>query len=318
MERNLALELVRVTEAAALASARWMGKGDGEAADRAARDAIGTVLRSVKLSGRVVIGDTDIEVAASPHKAGARSNDIPDVDIALDALQSIQSLAFGRPYAIATIAVSNRGAFIVPPVPYMSKIAVGPDAVGRVDIRASTLENLVNIADAKRCYVEDLTVSILDRDRHRALVDEVRAAGARIALISDGDLTAMIATAVPGSGVDVVMGIGGSSEGVLAAAALKCVGGDMQAQFHPRDDAEHEALRESAFGQRNQVLRVADIVRGESTMFAATGITNSDVMQGVQFIPGGAVTHSIVMRSQSGTVRQITAHHRFDRKPVYT
>lgn len=318
MERNLALELVRVTEAAALASARWMGKGDGDAADRAARDAISTVLRSVKLSGRVVIGDTDVEVAGNSPKAGSRSNDIPDVDIALDALQSIQSLAFGRPHAIATIAVSNRGAFIVPPVPYMSKIAVGPDAAGRIDLRASALENLVNIADAKRCYVEDLTVSILDRDRHRALIDEVRAAGARIALISDGDLTAMIATAVPGSGVDVVMGIGGSSEGVLAAAALRCVGGDLQAQFHPRDDAEHEALRASPFGQRDQVLRVDDIVRGESTMFAATGITNSDVMQGVQFVPGGAVTHSIVMRSQSGTVRQITAHHRFDRKPVYT
>jgi fructose-1,6-bisphosphatase II len=295
-----------------------MGKGDGEAADRAARDAIGTVLRSVKLSGRVVIGDTDVEVPEPSRTAGNKSNDIPDVDIALDALQSIQSLAFGRPHAISTIALSSRGAFIVPPVPYMSKIAVGPDAAGRVDIRASALDNLVNIADAKRCYVEDLTVFILDRDRHRVLIDDVRAAGARIALIPDGDLTAMIATAVPGSGVDVVMGIGGSAEGVLAAAALKCVGGDLQAQFHPRDDSEHEALRESPFGQRNQVLRADDIVRGASTMFAATGITNSDVMPGVQFVPGGAVTHSIVMRSQSGTVRQITAHHRFDRKPVYT
>jgi fructose-1,6-bisphosphatase II len=317
MERNLALELVRVTEAAALASARWMGKGDGDAADRAARDAVSVVMKSVKLSGRVVIGDIDVIVAPAAAKAGSKT-EIPDVDIAVDALQSIQSLAYGRPHAIATIAVSNRGAFLVPPVPYMNKIAVGPEAAGRIDLKASALDNLVNIADAKRCYVEDLTVCILDRERHRVLIDDVRAAGARIALIPDGDLTAMLATAVPASGVDVVMGVGGSAEGVLAAAALKCVGGDMQAQFHSRDEAEEKTLRDGGFDRREQVLRVDDIVRGESTMFAATGITTSDVLQGVQFVPGGAVTHSIVMRSQSGTVRQITAHHRFDRKPVYT
>jgi fructose-1,6-bisphosphatase II len=315
MERNLALELVRVTEAAALASARWMGKGDGDAADRAARDAISVVMKSVKLSGRVIIGDTDVTIAPAAAKS---KTEIPDVDIAVDALQSIQSLAYGRPHAIATIAVSNRGAFLVPPVPYMNKIAVGPEAAGRIDLKASALDNLVNIADAKRCYVEDLTVCILDRDRHRALIDDVRAAGARIALIPDGDLTAMLATAVPSSGVDVVMGIGGSAEGVLAAAALKCVGGDMQAQFHARDDTEEKTLRDGGLDKRGDVLRVDDIVRSESIMFAATGITTSDVLQGVQFIPGGAVTHSIVMRSQSGTVRQITAHHRFDRKPVYT
>lgn len=318
MERNLALELVRVTEAAALASARWMGKGDGEAADRAARDAVSVVMKSVKLSGHVIIGDTDVIVAPPSGKPGSKASEIPDVDIAVDALQSIQSLAYGRPHAIATIAVSNRGAFLVPPVPYMNKIAVGPEAAGRINLKASALENLVNIADAKRCYVEDLTVCILDRDRHRSLIDDVRAAGARIALIPDGDLTAMLATAVPSSGVDVVMGIGGSAEGVLAAAALKCVGGDMQAQFQPRDAEEESILRAAGYDKRDSILRVDDFVRGASTMFAATGITNSDVMQGVQFVPGGAVTHSIIMRSQSGTVRQITAHHRFDRKPVYT
>jgi len=318
MERNLALELVRVTEAAALASARWMGKGDGEAADRAARDAANVVLRSIKITGRVVIGDTDVGAPEPSRKSGAKSPEVPDVDIAVDALQSIQSLAFGRPQAISTIALTNRGTFLVPPVPYMSKIAVGPEAAGTIDIKKSPLENLVNIADAKRCYVEDLTVCILDRDRHRALIDDVRAAGARIALIPDGDLTAMLATTVPSSGVDVVMGIGGSAEGVLAAAALKCVGGDLQAQFHPRDAEEEDALQAAGFKQRDQVLRVDDIARGESMMFAATGITSSDVLQGVQFVPGGAVTHSIVMRSQSGTVRHITAHHRFDRKPVYT
>jgi fructose-1,6-bisphosphatase II len=316
MERNLALELVRVTEAAALASARWMGKGDGEAADRAAREAVAVVMKSVKIVGRIVIGDADTAPPAD-RKGAARSGDMPEVDVAMDALQSIESVAFGRSYAISTIAVSNRDTLFVPPVPYMNKIAVGPDAKGCIDIKAGALDNLVNIAAAKRCYVEDLTVCILDRDRHRDLIEDVRAAGARILLVPDGDLTAMLATAVPSSGIDVVMGIGGSAEGVLAAAALKCVGGDMQAQLHPRDDAEGEALRAAGVARKDRVFHVDDLVRGENTMFAATGVTNSDVLPGVQFVPGGAVTHSIVMRSKSGTVRKITAQHRFDRKPVY-
>jgi fructose-1,6-bisphosphatase II len=306
-----------VTEAAALASARWMGKGDGEAADRAARDAVSVVMRSIKMRGRVAIGDAMHAPASHTRKGQSKADQGPAVDIAVDALQSLESVAFGRPYAIATIAVANPDSFLVPPVPYMNKIAVGPEAAGCTNIKASALDNLVNIADAKRCYVEDLTVCILDRDRHRALIDDVRGTGARIQIIPDGDLTAMLATAVPSSGIDVVMGIGGSAEGVLAAAALKCVGGDIQAQFHPRDDAETEALREAGYARKDRVLHVDDLVRGENIMFAATGVTNSDVLQGVQFVPGGAVTHSIVMRSKSGTVRQITAHHRFDRKPVY-
>jgi len=313
MERNLALELVRVTEAAALASARWMGKGDVEAASRAADEAVAIVMGSVKMRGRIVIGDPELAV----RPANGPTGDVPEVDIAVDALQSVESVALGRPYAISTIAVSSRDSFLTPPVPYMNKIAVGPEAAGSVDIHKSPLDNLVNIAAAKRCYVEDLTVSILDRERHRALIDDVRAAGARILLISDGDLTAMLATAVPDGGVDVVMGIGGSSEGVLAAAALKCVGGDMQAQFHPRDAAEAERMRDAGFATKDRVLRVDDLVRSGNTMFAATGVTNSDVLPGVQFVPGGAITHSLVMRSASGTVRQITARHRFDRKPVY-
>ncbi|HEX5131022.1 MAG TPA: class II fructose-bisphosphatase [Candidatus Krumholzibacteria bacterium] len=315
MERNLALELVRVTEAAALASARWMGKGDADAASRAAHEAVAVVMRSVKINGRIVIGNPELS-SKPPRKATRTKDEIPDADVAIDALQSVESVALGRPYAISTIAVSNPGSFLTPPVPYMNKIAVGPDAAGCVDIKASPLDNLVNIAAAKRCYVEDLTVCILDRDRHHALIGDVRSAGARILLISDGDLTAMLATAVPASGVDVVMGIGGSAEGVLAAAALKCVGGDLQAQFHARDDAEAAHMRDAGFAG-DRVLRADDLVQGENTMFAATGVTNSDVLQGVQFVPGGAVTHSLVMRSKSGTVRHITAHHRFDRKPVY-
>ncbi len=313
MERNLALELVRVTEAAALASARWMGKGDPDAADDAAREAVSVVMSSVKMSGRVVIGDVEQPQGAGAQKAG----DVPEVDIAVDALQSIESVALGRPYAISTIAVSGRDSFLIPPVPYMTKIAVGPDAAGSIDIDASPLDNLVNIAAAKRCYVEDLTVCILDRERHAALIEDVRSAGARILLISDGDLTAMLATTVPGSGIDVVMGIGGSAEGVLAAAALVCVGGDMQARFHARDRIESAALKKAGLDDGSRVLRAGDFVRGENTMFAATGVTTSDVLPGVQFVPGGAVTHSLVMRSRSGTVRHIRAHHRFDRKPVY-
>ncbi len=316
MERNLALELVRVTEAAALAAARWMGKGDADAADRAAREAVAVVMRSIKMSGRVVIGDSDTSEKPGAKRTARKGGDVPEVDIAVDALQSIESVALGRPYAISTIAVSGRDAFQVPPVPYMNKIAVGPDAAGSVDIKAGVLDNLVNIADAKRCYVEDLTVCILDRERHQGLIEEVRAAGARILLVSDGDLTAMVATTVPRSGIDAVMGIGGSLEGVLAAAALQCAGGDFQAIWHPRDETEREALR-AAGVDGARVLRVPDIVRGENTMFAATGVTNSDVLRGVQFVPGGAVTHSLVMRSKSGTTRHITAHHRFDRKPQY-
>jgi fructose-1,6-bisphosphatase II len=315
MERNLALELVRVTEAAALASARWMGKGDGAAAVGAAREAVAVVMSSIRMNGRVAIGS--VQAPAGKKTRKTVKSDGPEIDVAIDALQAIESVALGRPYAISTIAVSNPDSFLVPPVPYMNKIAVGPDASGSIDIRASALDNLVNIAEAKRCYVEDLTVCILDRERHQVLIDDVRAAGARILLVSDGDLTAMLATAVPASGVDVVMGIGGSAEGVLAAAALRCVGGDIQAQFYPRDDAESKQLRDAGFASNDRVLKTEDLVRGENTMFAATGVTNSDVLQGVQFVPGGAVTHSLVMRSKSGTVRQITAQHRFDRKPVY-
>jgi fructose-1,6-bisphosphatase II len=178
-------------------------------------------MRSIKMKGRVVIGDFGGSETPAPRKGQAKPADLPEVDVAIDALQSLDSVAFGRPYAIATIAVSSPDSFLVPPVPYMNKIAVGPEAAGHVDIKASPLDNLVGIADAKRCYVEDLTVCILDRERHRALIDDVRAAGARIQLISDGDLTAMLATAIASSGIDVVMGVGGSAEGVLAAAALK-------------------------------------------------------------------------------------------------
>lgn len=312
MERNLALELVRVTEAAALAAARWMGMGDGEAAERAAQDAVAKVMTSVRMDGRVVIGDLDGAVIVSPP-----AGDVPVVDIALDALQSTVSVAFGRPNAISVIAVSNRDAFFDSPLPYMSKIAVGPDAAGCIDITVGPMENLVNIADAKRCYVEDITVCILERDRHTHLVEEVRTAGARIKLIPDGDMAAAIATAIPDSGIHVLMGVGGSIEGVLAAAALKCVGGDMQARVHVRDENDKRLLQDATYGAAERVLKIDDLVGGANTMVAVTGITDSDFVPGVQFVPGGAITHSIVMRNKSGTVRSVRATHRFDRKPAY-
>jgi len=313
MERNLALELVRVTEAAALASARWMGKGDAAAADKAARGALATVLKSVKMAGRVVLGDVEVG-AKLPRRRPSR--EVPAVDIAVDALQSTESVAHGGDNAVSVIALSDRDGFFSPPVPYMDKIAVGAEAAGAIDIRANVLDNLVNIADAKRCYVEDLTVCILERERNQALVDEVRRTGARIQLLVHGDLAAALAAAIPGSGVDVVVGIGGSVEGVLAAAALRCMGGDMQARVWVRDEEDAEALRRTGYGRAERVLRI-ETLAGANTMFAATGVTSSAIVRGVRFVPGGAVTHSVVMRERSGTVRLIETNHHFDRKPSY-
>lgn len=317
MERNLALELVRVTEAAALASARWMGKGNEREADRAAAEAMALAIKSVKIRGTVVIGEKNPNnILAKGVVVG--TGEPPEVDVALDPLESIGSVALGRPNAISIIAVAEKGSFFSAPVLYMNKIAVGPEAAGRIDIEADPLENLVNIADAKRCYVEDLTVCILDRPRHAELIEKVRAAGARIQLIPDGDVAAAIAASIEGSGVDVLMGIGGSSEGVLSAAALKCVGGDFQGQLVVRTEEEAEVLKRSGFGRKDKVLRIDDLVMGANTMFAATGVTHSDILKGVRFRQGGAVTHSVVMRSRSGTIRFIEASHFFDRKPNYT
>lgn len=316
MERNLALELVRVTEAAALASSRWMGKGDGDEADRSASEAMAIAIRNVKIKGHVVIGERGINDELSRGKIVGAGGP-PEVDVALDPLESIESVAKGRPNAISIIAVADKGGFFHAPVLYMNKIAVGPRAAGRIDINASPLENLVNIADAKRCYVEDLTVAILERDRHARLIEKVRSAGARIELISDGDVAAAMAAAIPGSGVDVLMGIGGAKEGVLSAAALKCVGGDFQGQLVVQDDKER-GLLEKAGASAERVLGMKDLIRSEMLMFAATGVTKSDILSGVQYHKGGAMTHSIVMRSRSGTIRFIEANHSFDRKPNYS
>ena len=316
MERNLALELVRVTEAAALASSRWMGKGDGREADGAACDAMNIAIKSVKIKGRIVIGERNPNSDLSPGKI-VGVGDAPEIDVALDPLESIDAVAMGRHNAISVIAVADKGGFFDSPVQYMNKIAVGPEAAGRINVEASPLENLVNIADAKRAYVEDLTVCILDRDRHEDLINKVRATGARIQLISDGDVAAAIAAAIPESGIDVLMGIGGAMEGVLSAAALKCVGGDFQGQLHVGNEDDAAALKRKNFS-KDKIYGIEDLITGENLMFAATGVTNSDILQGVHYRQGGAVTHSVVMRRRSGTIRFIQANHSFDRKPNYS
>lgn len=317
MERNLALELVRVTEAAALASARWMGKGDGFAADRAACEAMAMAINSLKFSGTVVIGERLPNTPLSEGCVVGVGGDV-EVDLALDPLDGVESVAFGKTNAISVAAMTEKGTLFRTPVRYMNKLAVGPQAAGKIDISASPLDNLVNIAEAKRAYVEDLTVCILERDRHAPLIEQVRSAGARIRLIPHGDIAAAIATAVPGSGIDVLMGIGGAREGVLAAAALKCVGGDFQCQLHAQNDQDVKAIEESSVGSRNKILTIADLCGRAHLMFAATGVNNSEILNGVRFCHGGAATHSLVLRSKSGTIRFVKTSHTFDREPDYS
>ncbi len=317
MERNLALELVRVTEAAALASARWMGKGDGPAADRAACEAMSLALNSLKIDGTIAIGERHPDARLTRGSRVGAGGDV-EVDLALDPLESVDSVAMGRTNGLSIAAMTEKGAFIHSPVRYMNKLAVGPEAAEKIDITASPLDNLVNIADAKRTYVEDLTVCVLDRERHRPLIEQIRATGARIRLILDGDVAAAIATAIRGSGVDVLMGIGAANEGMLAAAALRCLGGDFQCQFHIQNDDELKALEASGLGPRGRVVTIRELLGTSHVMFAATGVTDSEILKGVRFGQGGALTHSIVLRSKSGTIRFIETSHTFDRVPDYS
>jgi fructose-1,6-bisphosphatase II len=315
LDRNLALELVRVTEAAALASARFFGKGDPMSADRAAIEAMALAFRGVKITGNIVIGEEPIGEGSSLCSGDTvGSGTEPEVDVVLDPLDSIGSLADGQPNSISAIALGKTGVFEKFDVPYMRKIAVGPEAAESIDLNASTFDNLVRIAEAKRVYVEDLTVSILARDRHTKLIDEVRKAGARIELIRDGDLAAAIASALPGTGVDVVMGIGGVREGIVAAAALMCIGGGFQAQLLPEGEFDPAALSP----EYKKVYSGDDLVRDKNIMFAATGVSHSDFLEGVLFRPGGAITNSVVLRGRSGTIRFLKTEHFFDKTPDYT
>lgn len=323
MDRNLALEMVRVTEAAALSSARMMGRGDRKGADQAAVDAMRRAFDSVLVRGTVVIGEGERDEAPMLY-IGERvglgwlnENDTaPRVDIAVDPLEGTNLCATGQPDSIAVIAVADDGQFLNAPDTYMNKIVVGPQAAGAINIAKPPTWNLCAVAEAKRCAVSDLTVVILERDRHQSLIAEVRQAGARIRLITDGDVAPAVAATQPDTGIDMLMGTGGAPEGVIAAAAVRCMGGDMQGQLKFR--SEDEALRAEKMGikDRERVYGLHELAQGH-VMFAATGVTDGSLLRGVHFFGGGATTHSIVMRSKSGTTRFIEARHHFDRKPAY-
>ncbi|PZS18020.1 MAG: class II fructose-bisphosphatase [Acidimicrobiales bacterium] len=313
-DRNLAMELVRVTEAAALAAGRWMGRGDKEGADKAAVDAMRIVLQSVPMDGIVVIGEGEKDEAPMLYN-GERIGDgtPPLADIAVDPIDGTRPTALGRGGALAVIAVSERGTMFDPgPCVYMEKIAVGPEGAGHIDVTRSPTENLQAVAKAKGESVRDVTAVILDRPRHEDLIAEVRAAGARIRLISDGDVAGAIATAWPTSGADILFGIGGTPEGVIAAAALKCMGGELQGRLWPRSDAERRAALDGGYDLK-AVLNTDDLVRSDNCFFAATGITDGELLQGLRYYPSGATTESLVMRSRSGTVRRIEARHRLSK-----
>jgi len=313
------MELVRVTEAAALAAGRWMGRGDKEGADRAAVDAMRVVLRRVPMDGLVVIGEGEKDEAPMLFN-GERIGDgtPPLTDIAVDPIDGTTLTALGRAGALSVIAVSERGTMFDPgPCVYMEKLAVGPDAAHAIDITASPQENLAAVARAKDVSVNDLTVVVLDRERHHELIGDVRATGARIVLITDGDVAGAIATAWPESGVDLLVGIGGTPEGVIAAAALKCMGGEIQGRLWPRNEADRVAALDAGY-DLDRVLTGDDLVQGDNCFFAATGITGGDLLRGVRYDHRGATTASLVMRSKSGTVRLVEARHQLSKLRTFS
>jgi fructose-1,6-bisphosphatase class II len=310
------LEAVRVTEAAALHCARLTGRGDEKAADQAAVDAMRRAFNALTIDGTIVIGEGERDEAPMLYigeKVGAGG---PKVDIALDPLEGTTICANGAPNALSVIAMAEQGGFLHSPDTYMDKIAVGPVGKGVVDLDKTPTQNLHALAEAKRCNIDDLTVIILYRPRHEALIREVREAGARIRLITDGDVSAAIATTKPETGIDLLLGIGGAPEGVLAAAALRCVGGDMQGRLKPRNEHEIERAKRMGITDINKKFSIEELAAGD-VMFAATGVTDGDYLQGVHFFPGGATTQSVVMRSRSRTIRVINATHHFQHKPSY-
>src|SRR5690606_15856487 len=314
IDRNLALELVRTTEAAALAAARWMGRGDKNAADQAAVNGMRTMLQSVHMDGVVVIGEGEKDEAPMLYigeEVGTKEP--PQADLAVDPIDGTRLLANGMPNSLSVVALADRGSMYYPPgIVYMNKIAVGPEAAFAIDIDAPVADNLQRIADAKGMRVRDLTVVVLDRPRHEQLIADIRATQARIKLITDGDVAGGLMAAMPGTGIDVLMGIGGAPEAVITAAALKCMGGAIQCKLWPRNDDERRAAEEAGLDM-DQVLTADDLVRSDNVFFAATGITDGELLRGVHYTAEGATTESLVMRSRSGTVRRITATHRLSK-----
>jgi fructose-1,6-bisphosphatase II len=343
LDRNLALEMVRVTEAAALAASRFLGKGNPVDADNAAVSAMATAIKGVAMKGRIVIGESPEKEKALLYPGSfVGSGDGTRVDIALDALDCREALINGRPNAISALAMGPEDTFINYPSPFMKMIGVGAEAAGNINLSNSVFDNLVKIAGAKREYVEDLTVAVLDRKRHTGLIEEVRGAGARIVILDEGDLSAAISTGIPKAGIDVIMGTGSSAQGIIAAAALRCLGGDFQGKFIHPEQIELEpndsfALKSSSerFSVNGNNIRLEEeedigseefervysaeeIVSGNNVMFAATGVSQTPFLKGTIFKPGGALTHSMVLRSKSGTIRFMRTQHFFDKAPDYS
>ncbi|MEW5743085.1 MAG: class II fructose-bisphosphatase [Myxococcota bacterium] len=318
MDRNLALEVVRVTEMAAIAAARTMGRGDVKESDQAAVDAMRKVFDTLNIDGTVVIGEGERDEAPMLYigeKVGRGTTSAAPVDLALDPLEGTNLCAFGRPGAIAVVAAAARGHLLNAPDTYMDKIAVGPAARGAIDLSRSATWNLEEIARAMKRSVSELTVVITERERHAELIKEVRATRARVRLIDDGDVAAAVSTCFEASGVDVLMGTGGAPEGVISAAGVRCVDGDFQGRLRFRNAAEEARARAMGITDPTKIYTAEELAKGE-VMFAATGVTSSDFLKGVRFFARGCETHSIVMRSRTGTVRFITATHHFDKKPM--
>ncbi|MGM0923763.1 MAG: class II fructose-bisphosphatase [Bacillota bacterium] len=315
MERSLSMELVRVTEAAALASARWMGRGKKDEADDAATSAMRDVFDTIPMKGTVVIGEGEMDEAPMLYigeKLGTGYG--PRVDVAVDPLEGTNIVASGGWNALAVIAIADHGNLLNAPDMYMDKIAVGPEAVGCIDINAPVIDNLKAVAKAKNKNIEDVVATILNRERHEHIIKELREAGARIKLINDGDVAGAINTAFDHTGVDILFGSGGAPEGVLAAVALKCLGGEIQGKLLPQNDEERERCEKMGLDV-NKVLRMEDLVKGEDAIFAATGVTDGELLKGVQFKASIGTTQTLVMRAKSGTVRFIDGTHSLSKKP---
>lgn len=320
MDRNLALNLVRVTEAAALESARYLGRGDKIAADQAAVDGMRKMFDTVNIDGKVVIGEGEMDEAPMLYigeQIGKAKEGCPEVDIAVDPLDGTTSVAKGLSNALSVVAVAPKGCLLHAPDMYMNKIAVGPKAKGCIDIDASVEENLSNVAKALNKDISDLTVTVIDRPRHEDLIKRVRAVGARIKLFSDGDVAAAIATCFEHSGVDILMGVGGAPEGVIAAAALKCMEGEFQGKLCPMNDEERKRCKDMGVDV-DKVLTMEDLVSGNEILFAATGISDGELLKGVVYYENNmATTYSVVMRAETGTIRFVEALHKLDKKPEY-
>lgn len=320
MDRNLALNIVRVTEAAALASAKFLGRGDKNAADQAAVDAMRKMFDTLNIDGTVVIGEGEIDEAPMLYigeRIGKGSTTLK-VDIAVDPVEGTTAVAKGHANAMSVVAIAPEGCLLHAPDMYMDKIVVGPDAKGCIDINATVEENLKAVAKAIKKDISELTVTILDRERHTGVIEQIRAAGARIKLFNDGDVAAAMATCIPDSGIDIMIGIGGAPEGVISAAALKCMGGEFQGKLTPYNEEEHRRCKEMGIEDINKVLTMEDLVKGKEVFFAATGISHGDILKGVTYFSGNrAKTHSMVTRSETGTIRFVEAVHKLDEKPDY-